>query len=85
MDSSKGLSEKQDDKIQNTKGKRQNTKDKRQKTKYKLQIRDLEAYELSYAQLGLKKVIGFCQTPFWIPHVLKRGMVVRFGSIIHGQ
>ena len=41
MDSSKGLSEKQDDKIQNTKD--------------KIQIRDLEAYELSYAQLGLKE------------------------------
>ena len=40
QDSSKGLSEKQDDKIQ--------------KTKDKLQKRDIDAYKLSYAQLGHK-------------------------------
>ena len=47
----KPLLEKQDDKIQNTKHKIQNTKDK-------LQKRDIDAYELSYAQLGHKKEPG---------------------------
>ena len=40
---------------QNTKDKIQNTKYKTQNTKHKLQKRDIDAYELSYAQLGHKK------------------------------